>query len=108
LRVILFQGARELMTNAARHAKARQCEVSLTFEPDGLLVSVTDDGIGFSVHPGCEAGPRRDGEGFGLFSLRSRIGLFGGSLRFSVPPEGGTRATLYLPLLSQAKGQDAA
>lgn len=42
----LFQGARELITNVARHARARTCDVAVTFGEDSVELTVIDDGIG--------------------------------------------------------------
>jgi signal transduction histidine kinase len=103
LKVILFQGARELMTNVGRHARARTCAVVLSFERGVLRLAVEDDGVGIDAAP--PPGPAQDrdrvrgaGGGFGLFSLRSRIELLGGGLQVRRGEAGGTRATLWVPL----------
>ncbi len=45
-RRLLFSIAHNAMTNAFRHANANKVTISLSFEDDGLRVSVSDDGIG--------------------------------------------------------------
>jgi len=100
----LFQGARELMTNVARHARANVCDVAIRLSDEVVELSVEDDGIGIDAR--CAAGrrPGLDG-GFGLFSLRSRAGELGGELSLDRREGGGTRACLRLPLAtSQAPG----
>ncbi len=97
VKLIVFQGARELMTNVCRHARAKSAEMLLEFADEGLRLTVSDDGIGIPA-PGGAGRTRGDGGGFGLFSLRSRIELIGGSLDMRSGERGGTRATLRVPL----------
>lgn len=96
LRVTLFQGARELMTNVGRHSRARNCEVELSFDAGFLALTVADDGIGADVRR-RGASPALGGGGYGLFSLGSRIELIGGTLELAQRQGGGTRATLRVP-----------
>lgn len=111
IKVTLFQGARELMTNVGKHARARACRVLLAFEPRTLCLSVSDDGIGLDPELLRDPSPERPGPagsaargvamqsgGFGLFSLRSRIELLGGDLRLGPGDAGGTVATLRVPV----------
>jgi len=91
----LFQGARELMTNAGRHARARACDVVVKLGDHRVELTVSDDGIGIDPQ---RAGKVRGVEGgFGLFSLRSRVEGLGGELHLGPREGGGTRATLWLP-----------
>lgn len=92
----LFGGARELMNNAGRHARAKVCDVVLTLGDDSVELSVSDDGIGIDAAGLGAQIPDVDG-GFGLFSLRSRIEELGGNLQLGPRDGGGTRATLKLP-----------
>ena len=46
VRGLLFSIAHNAMTNAFRHARARKVTIALSFESDGLRMSVSDDGIG--------------------------------------------------------------
>jgi len=96
LRVTLFQGVRELMTNVGRHSRARNCEVELSFGAGFLALTVADDGIGVDVRR-RGASPSLGGGGYGLFSLGSRIELIGGTLELARGQGGGTRATLRVP-----------
>ena len=91
LAVMLFHGVRELLINAAKHAEAERAELRVDCDDDLLHISVADDGRGFppswltegqaTPSPGLVAAAA-DGKrgGFGLYSLRSRIELFGGCL----------------------------
>jgi two-component system, sensor histidine kinase and response regulator len=90
--VTLFQGARELLINAAKHAEAQRATLSVRCDGTVLTLCIADDGRGFDpdwlARQGsgggiaCAAPPPRSpaGGGFGLYSLRSRIELLGGCL----------------------------
>jgi signal transduction histidine kinase len=65
-----YRIVQEALTNVIRHAHASRVDVALTYLPEELRVSVTDDGVGTA-----------DGaEGHGLVGMRERVALFGGTL----------------------------
>jgi protein-histidine pros-kinase len=91
-RAQLLQFAREALTNAHRHAHAR--EIRLTLRPDaaGLLFEISDDGIGFDparVVPG----------GRGLANLAIRARDLGATFTLRSSPGTGTTVSLLLPSL---------
>ncbi len=95
-RAILFRNARELLTNAVKHAAAQKVTVTMVSSSGALRIRIQDDGIGFdpraaSRRPG---GPRT----FGLFSVHERMADMGGSLEIVSKPGEGTTATLIAPL----------
>jgi two-component system sensor histidine kinase EvgS len=99
--VILFQSARELVYNLIKHAQAHTGAIGLASSPAGLVLSVEDDGVGF---PEPESGGEvvaEPGQGgrFGLYSVRERIALLGGSLDIT-PLDPGSRVTIHLPSAS--------
>jgi signal transduction histidine kinase len=96
--VILFQFARELVYNLIKHAQARSGAIGLTTDPAGLVLSVEDDGVGFAEQvPGVEvAADSGQGGRFGLYSVRERIALLGGSLDIA-PLAPGSRVSIRLP-----------
>ncbi|MHC4575367.1 MAG: PAS domain-containing sensor histidine kinase [Planctomycetota bacterium] len=96
IRVLLFQAVRELLVNVAKHAKAGKVTVSTRRVGDEIRVSVEDDGVGFDA-----SGVRSHGYkagGFGLFSIKERIGHIGGRLDIESTPASGTRITLIAPI----------
>ena len=91
--VAAYHIAREAITNAARHARARSCRIRLTFEdtperPE-LWLEITDDGVGL---------PAERHVGVGLYSMRERAEELGGQCTVESPPEGGTRTLARLPV----------
>jgi two-component system NarL family sensor kinase len=87
--------ARELLTNAAKHAEASEVEVSVGRPGAGeIRLEVVDDGRG--IAPGRREAALRDGH-IGLASAAYRIEAAGGSLLLGEGPGGGTRAVARLP-----------
>jgi signal transduction histidine kinase len=92
----LLLGARELMTNVGRHARARRCDVVVEIRDAHVDLTVSDDGIGVEPERMVTRIPGRNG-GFGLFSLRSHVEELGGELRLGRRDGGGASVTLRLP-----------
>lgn len=86
--VAAYRIATEAITNTVRHAAASHCNVRLTLER-GLLVEVTDNGIGL---------PDRYQTGMGLISMRERTEELGGTFTAQRLPDGGSRVRALLPL----------
>jgi PAS domain S-box-containing protein len=98
VRVTLFQGVRELLVNAVKHARAKNVKVRLECGRGEVRVRVEDDGVGFAAddlwsHPKAMAG-------FGLFSIRERLESLSGRLEIDSRTGGGARVTLAAPLTS--------
>jgi signal transduction histidine kinase/YHS domain-containing protein len=89
----LFRIVQEAWSNIRRHAQARQADFTFNYTPDGLLVTISDDGIGFTP-PVDEVA--LDGH-WGLRGIRERTELTGGSLRVMSQPGQGTRIVVSIP-----------
>jgi signal transduction histidine kinase len=90
LEVALFRIAQEALTNAVRHAAARQVDIRVAVTDTTVEVDVVDDGTG--VAPGRTAG-------VGLTSMRERAAELGGTCTIgpASPADGGTRVHAVLP-----------
>ena len=90
VRGLLFSIAHNAMTNAFRHARARKVTIALSFESDGLRMSVSDDGIGL---PDDYAD-----RGHGFRNMRTDAERMGGSLEAGPGESGrGTTVTCAIP-----------
>jgi signal transduction histidine kinase len=96
LRVLIFQLVRELLFNVVKHARVSRAKVAMRLEDERFVVCVEDDGIGFDPTLLAQD-ERQDGGGFGLYSIRERLALFGGEVTIESHPGQGTRVTLSLP-----------
>jgi len=95
IRILLFQCTRELLFNVVKHAHVKAAEVEvLRSEAGEVQVTVSDAGTGFD--PGRIEEKSSEG-GFGLFSIRGRLGLTGGRLEIESAPGAGTRCTIIVP-----------
>jgi PAS domain S-box-containing protein len=90
-RVILFRSIRELLINAAKHAKSKLVRLRLEREDDDLIVVVEDDGVGMEPDS-------MERNGSGLFSINERLEHVGGSMHIDSSPGRGTRVCLRAPL----------
>lgn len=84
----LLRIAQEAVSNAVRHARARQLEITLSVGRRYCTLKVADDGCG--IHHS-----RRGG--LGLKTMRSRITELGGAFRLRARPGGGTLLIARLP-----------
>ncbi|MBI3244524.1 MAG: sensor histidine kinase [Chloroflexi bacterium] len=90
-RLALYRAAQESLTNAQRHAGAKNIWLSLQTSDDNISLTVADDGIGFPAS--------MNGVGFGLRGLRERATQLGGELHLESRPGGGAQLCFRLPLL---------
>ncbi|MET1042018.1 MAG: ATP-binding protein, partial [Acidimicrobiales bacterium] len=74
-----------------RHAGPAEVTVAVTRLPDGLDVSVEDDGRGASAAPGPA--------GHGLAGMRERALAFGGRFAAGPRPGGGFAVRAWLPVV---------
>jgi signal transduction histidine kinase len=79
----------EALSNAARHAQAKNVWVRAHCQDRKLVLSVEDDGHGF------QAGD--DHAGYGLRNMRDRARLLGGELTIDSQPGKGTQVILKTP-----------
>lgn len=77
----------EAVTNVAKHAQAKQCEVHLIYSTTHIEIQVHDDGVGL---------PNPVVSNVGLQSMRERAEELGG--QFQIESHNGTQITVYLPL----------
>ncbi len=96
LETVLFRIAQEALTNAAKHAGAGTCRVTLAWTPPDAELQVADDGRGFTVE--ATLAEVDDQTGVGLRGMRDRVELFGGRLDLESTLEEGTVVRARLPL----------
>ncbi len=88
----LYRIVQEALTNAARHAGARQARVTLSVAAGVAHLTVADDGTGFDPAAARLAG------GLGLASIEERVLLLGGRCRITSAPGAGTEVEVSVPL----------
>ncbi|MFE1766731.1 GAF domain-containing protein [Streptomyces angustmyceticus] len=89
----LLAVAAEALSNAARHARARHLDVTLSVTAAAVTLTVTDDGAGVGTAPHTG----------GLANMRARAEMHGGRLSVETPENGGTRIVWTAPLRTVAQ-----
>lgn len=93
--MFVYQAVRELVLNAVKHGHAATVAIRLgCVDENHIRLMITDDGVGCDrqrLNPGSGSG------GIGLFSIRERLDLIGGSLEITSVPGQGTKATITVP-----------
>lgn len=91
----LFRIAQESLTNIARHAHAKHVAITLTQKPCVICLRIHDDGKGYDV--------QQQQHGLGIFGMRERAMLLGGTLSISSQLGHGTLVEAQLPLPQDAR-----
>lgn len=91
----IYRVVQEALHNCARHSEAKSVRISVKREEDLLLLSIQDDGKGFSV--------KRE-KGLGLLGMEERVTHLHGSFRVESKHEQGTLIAVTLPLAERVNG----
>lgn len=92
--VHLVRIVHEALANVRKHAQAQRVCVRLRQENNRLVVTVADDGVGFTTM-------NSDQHRFGLKTMQERARSIDGFLNIRSQPQQGTQIELILPLLTQ-------
>jgi PAS domain S-box-containing protein len=105
LKILLFESVRELLFNVSKHSQTRASVVSMRQVNGFLKLTISDQGIGFD--PAAMSKSVDEGKGFGLFSIRERLGLVGGKFDVQSAPGQGSRISLSVPMPQRAHVQSS-
>ncbi len=85
----------EALSNAARHASARQIRLSTRQEGRLMYIIVEDDGRGFDPMSSMSSS---ETSGLGLTNMQYRARLYGGDVIIESTPQKGTRVSIWIPI----------
>jgi len=88
--LVIYQIAKEALTNAVTHSGSHLLRVALTTEDSTVILAIEDDGIGFDTR-------RTAPSHFGLAIMRERASSIGASLYIDSSSGSGTRVVLQVP-----------
>ena len=91
--VALFRLVQESVTNALKHAEAKQIDVKFEVRPNQVNVAIKDDGKGFDVKKVF----KEKKESFGLMGMKERVELLNGKMAVHSAPGKGTFIIIQLP-----------
>ena len=93
--IALLALIQEALSNVRKHGEATSVQISLVSDPDGIRVTVSDDGRGFdpetTVAPAARAGR------LGLVGMHERVRMLGGRPQIESCPGGPTVISAFLP-----------
>ena len=92
-----YRIVQEAITNVLKHAQASRVEVIIDYEPDALVLTISDNGSGSREKAGASTG-------HGLIGMRERIEMFDGELSATSSSLGGFTVRARLPLSRAAGG----
>jgi signal transduction histidine kinase len=84
-----YRIVQEGLTNALKHARASNADVTVRYRPDELQIEVRDNGKGNSTS---------DGLGHGLVGVRERVKIYGGEMSAGTANGSGFILSTRLPL----------
>ncbi|MGW8490527.1 sensor histidine kinase [Streptomyces sp. NPDC055886] len=99
-----YRIAQEGLTNAHKHAPGAPIRLALRYEPDSLVVEVTNG----PVPGGAPEVPPEISGGQGLKGLRERVGRVGGMVHTGPTEDGGFRIAGMLPYGEESKAGSGA
>jgi signal transduction histidine kinase len=90
LETAIFRITQEALTNVVKHANANTVRISLALRERSMVLTVGDDGGGFSQG-------QMPSDGFGLLGMRERVASLNGSLDIESEHGLGTRLRVEIP-----------
>jgi signal transduction histidine kinase len=100
----VYRIVQEALTNVVKHARDARASVRVRLGPDGMLVTVSDNGRAAAV---TEPSGRSSAARHGIVGMRERAAAFGGTLDAGPRPGGGFRVRAFLPVHGLSAGQVA-
>jgi signal transduction histidine kinase len=88
----LYRIAQEALHNVVKHAEASHADVVVLRTPDGVELTVSDDGQGFDIQA------RTTCTGLGLVSITERARLAGGTVSIVTTAKRGTQVRVQIPI----------
>lgn len=101
VRITLLQCVREVLFNIIRHARVGKAWLDMSRTDHQIKIVIEDKGKGFN--PEQNLYDPNESSGFGLFNIRERLDLLGGTIEIKSEPNRGTRVELIAPLKDDEK-----
>jgi PAS domain S-box-containing protein len=99
--ITIFRICQEALANVHKHASASRVDITLNSKDGGVLVRVSDDGVGFPDQP-----PEDSYRHFGLLEMRERAEIAGGWWSVSSSRDDGTTVQFWLPSMSTVDDEE--
>ena len=93
----LFRFIQGAIGNIAQHSRAKNATIAVEYGDDALLFRISDDGQGFDVSKITDID--ESGRGRGVFSMKERVALLGGTCLIESKMGQGTTVRAKVPLI---------
>ena len=90
LKINIYRIIQELTNNIIKHSDCKKAEITLRSENENILITVKDNGKGFSLND--------KKEGIGLSNIYNRVDTFNGKLKIKSEPEKGCTTKIIMPV----------
>ena len=88
--LMIFRIVQEQISNIIKHSKATEAEIKLSVARGELVVTISDNGIGFD--------PKKRMKGIGLMNITSRAEVHNGKVEVTSSPGNGCTLRISIPL----------
>ena len=95
--VALYRIVQESLNNVVKHSGATAVSIDITFQPDQIIVIISDNGRGISDADVIRAQKENR---LGLYGMRERVELLQGRFEIRQSPHGGTELCISIPQLA--------
>lgn len=97
--IVLYRVIQESMNNIAKHAQASETILELSNDRKGIILTLSDNGIGFNIQ---QINQDNLGiGGLGIMGIKERMKLVGGKLSLISNPGEGTTIIVKVPLQTE-------
>jgi len=94
----IYRIIQEAFTNIMKHSRCRSVDFEMRRDGNCLLVTIKDDGVGFSLEEVSRREINR--RGMGMFIVHERTRAINGRLKIHSSPNQGTQVLLTVPLMT--------
>jgi two-component system sensor histidine kinase DegS len=94
--ITVFRVLQGLLKNVHQHANATRVDVTANLDPNGLTISVEDDGGGFNINDVMANARQR--KTVGIITMIEQVEMLGGEIHFDSAPGRGTKVQFRLPV----------
>jgi signal transduction histidine kinase len=99
LKIAVFRIVQEALNNITKHARAKDVYIKLEYQPQHVIISVRDDGVGFDLDTVRTSRSRRPS--LGLAGMQERAALVKGEVTVQSSTGQGTLVEARLPIQSE-------
>lgn len=102
MNVQVYRAAREILMNIVKHSDSKTAKVNLATEDNTLILTVEDQGKGFSIDTQLLGKDGRQ-KGYGLWRVQEKIQMLNGQVTVKTRPGEGTLVLISVPMINEEK-----